>query len=167
MSCIPAPLLSVLAGGQNTGDQLQLDGLRWGDEAVVKKLQRNLRTHPGRQYEYRYEYSTTQSLNVISYGLILFWEPKLTQTATTVNNTKICHHKPTFTTNIFKNLHAYTQRLMHTNNPIETISNLTSVSLQVTKLKFWRISTITSLMVWRANLMPIQFLGPIPNGRKV
>lgn len=44
---------------------------------------------------------------------------------------------------------------------------LTSVSSQGSTEKFCRILTIASFMLMRANLMPMQLLGPYPKGRYV
>lgn len=46
-------------------------------------------------------------------------------------------------------------------------SRITSVSSHTEKLKFCKISTTASLTMARPSRMPTQFLGPIPNGRKV
>lgn len=47
------------------------------------------------------------------------------------------------------------------------ICGLTSVSLHTEKLYLWRISTIASFIITRANLIPMQFLGPAPKGMYV
>lgn len=47
------------------------------------------------------------------------------------------------------------------------ICALTSVSLHTEKLYPWRISTIASFIITRANRIPIQFLGPAPKGMNV
>lgn len=44
---------------------------------------------------------------------------------------------------------------------------LTGVSLQVLNEKFCNRTTTATFRVRRANLIPMQFLGPAPNGRKV
>lgn len=46
-------------------------------------------------------------------------------------------------------------------------SCLTSVSSQGLRKKFCKILTIASFMLMKANLMPMQFLGPCSKGRYV